>query len=185
VHSHVDKQCKKWLPWKKSVFSLPLGFMAIASAAYEVSKMKVKRSVWMKPWILQRPVQGAYNFVQWFANFRWFRLMNMIINWASDCSTGKVCSYFTPRTRMFILGLKYDHTFQISTLGCRRNTIACRLHAAMQMIEFREGGGVTPRTLACCTWHIREHYRLHTIMKCDRMQSALLPICILCHQHNE
>jgi len=50
-----------------------LGFMAITGAAYEVSKKKVKKSVWTKPRILQTPLQGAYNFIQWFGKFRWFK----------------------------------------------------------------------------------------------------------------
>ena len=38
-----------------------LGFMVIAGAAYARNKTLKKRSVWVKPWILQRPVHGAYS----------------------------------------------------------------------------------------------------------------------------
>ena len=43
------------------VAGITLGFMAIAGAASALSKKEVKRSVWVKPWILQRSVQGAYS----------------------------------------------------------------------------------------------------------------------------
>jgi hypothetical protein len=38
------------------------GFVVMAGAAVELSRRKrKKRSVWVKPWILERPVHGAYS----------------------------------------------------------------------------------------------------------------------------
>ena len=43
-----------------AIAGVTFGFMAIAGAAYQMKSKKVSRSVWVKPWVMQRPMYGAY-----------------------------------------------------------------------------------------------------------------------------
>ena len=43
-----------------AIAGVTFGFMAIAGGVYQSKSKKVNRPVWVKPWVMQRPVYGAY-----------------------------------------------------------------------------------------------------------------------------